>query len=49
MLHGQVELPFPTIGYPYPLIKAHENAALTGIEMEYLASLLKNEILGTIS
>jgi len=36
---------FPIIGYPYPLIKAHENAALTGIEMEYLASLLKNEIL----
>lgn len=40
------KLSFPTIGYPYPLIKAHENAALTGIEMEYLASLLKNEILG---
>ena len=37
---------FPTIGYPYPLVKAHENARLTGIEMEYLASLLKNEILG---
>jgi hypothetical protein len=36
---------FPTMGYPYPLIKAHENASLTGIEMEYLASLLKNEIL----
>ena len=36
---------FPIIGYPYPLIKAHENAALTGIEMEYLASLLKSEIL----
>ncbi len=36
---------FPTIGYPFPLIKAHENAALTGIEIEYLASLLKNEIL----
>jgi len=40
------KLSFPIIGYPYPLIKAHENAALTGIEMEYLASLLKNEILG---
>jgi len=39
------KLSFPTIGYPYPLIKAHENAALTGIEMEYLASLLKNELL----
>jgi hypothetical protein len=37
---------FPIIGYPYPLNKAHENAALTGIEMEYLAALLKNEILG---
>ena len=36
---------FPVIGYPYPLIKAHENAALTGIEMEYLAALLKKEIL----
>jgi len=37
---------FPTLGYPNPLIKAHENASLTGIEMEYLASLLKTEILG---
>jgi hypothetical protein len=37
---------FPTLGYPYPLIKAHENASLTGIEMEYLASHLKTEILG---
>jgi len=39
------KMSFPTIGYPFPLIKAHENATLTGIEMEYLASLLKNEIL----
>ena len=36
---------FPLIGYPAPLIKAHENASLTGIEMEYLASLLKQEIM----
>lgn len=39
------KMSFPTIGYPFPLIKAHENATLTGIEMEYLGSLLKNEIL----
>ncbi len=38
-------LSFPVIGYPSPLIKAHENAVLTGIEMEYLASLLKTRIL----
>lgn len=36
---------FPRIGYPLPLIKAHENANLSGIEMEYLASLLKKVIL----
>jgi len=39
------KMSFPTIGYPFPLMKAHENATLTGIEMEYLGSLLKDEIL----
>jgi hypothetical protein len=28
---------FPVIGYPHPLVKAHENAVLHGLEMEVLA------------
>jgi len=27
---------FPVVGYPYPLIKAHENAVLHGLEMSVL-------------
>jgi hypothetical protein len=39
---------FPVIGYPYPLIRAHENAVLNGLEMEMLASGLVTEILHSL-
>jgi len=31
---------FPNLGYPYPLVKAHENAVLHGLEMEVLADYM---------
>lgn len=31
---------FPTVGYPYPLIKAHENAVLHGLEMDVLSDIM---------
>lgn len=40
---------FPVIGYPDPLIKAHENAVLNGLEMEILASKLINEIIDCLN
>lgn len=36
---------FPIIGYPHPLIKAHENAVLHGLEMEILSDYLVKSIL----
>lgn len=36
---------FPTIGYPEPLLKAHEAAVLHGIEMSFLADLLVEEVI----
>ncbi|NPV49637.1 MAG: DNA double-strand break repair nuclease NurA [Candidatus Methanofastidiosum sp.] len=36
---------FPLIGYPYPLIKAHENAMLGGLEMEMLYDYLIKAVL----
>ncbi|MFQ5910754.1 MAG: DNA double-strand break repair nuclease NurA [Thermoplasmata archaeon] len=36
---------FPTIGYPEPLIKAHEGAVLHGIEMSVLEDMLVEELL----
>lgn len=39
------ETSFPTIGYPYPLQKAHENAVLHGLEMEILSHYLKRAIM----
>jgi len=36
---------FPTIGYPEPLLKAHEGAVLHGIEMSFLEDLLIEEVL----
>jgi hypothetical protein len=31
---------FPKLGYPHPLVKAHENAVLHGIEMEVLSDYM---------
>jgi len=36
---------FPIIGYPHPLIKAHENAVLHGLEMEVLSDYLVKSII----
>jgi len=35
---------FPMMGYPYPLIRAHENANLSGLEMSLLEDLLTKAI-----
>jgi len=35
---------FPTVGYPEPLIKAHEGAVLHGFEMSILEDLLVEEV-----
>jgi len=35
---------FPTVGYPEPLIKAHEGAVLHGFEMSILEDLLVDEV-----
>jgi hypothetical protein len=37
---------FPTIGYPEPLMKAHEGAVLHGLEMSVLEQMLVDELLG---
>jgi hypothetical protein len=36
---------FPTIGYPYPLIKAHENAVLHGLEMDVLSKFMIDAVM----
>ncbi len=38
---------FPVIGYPEPLIKAHEGAVLHGFEMSILEDLLVEEVVGS--
>lgn len=35
---------FPVVGYPHPLIKAHENAVLYGLEMSVLSDLMIKRI-----
>ncbi len=40
---------FPTLGYPEPLIRAHENAVLHGLEMSVLEDLLLEYVLGALS
>jgi len=44
-LVGVSEISFPVVGYPYPLIKAHENAVLHGLEMEVLTEYVADGIL----
>lgn len=39
---------FPTLGYPYPLIRAHENANLSGLEMSVLEDLLTKSLVDFI-
>lgn len=36
---------FPTLGYPYPLVRAHENANLSGLDMSILEDLLTKALL----
>lgn len=40
---------FPTLGYPEPLVKAHENAALHGLEMTVLESMMLDALIDTQS
>jgi hypothetical protein len=37
---------FPRIGYPFPLLKAHENAVLRGLEMDIMADYLVDSLVG---
>jgi hypothetical protein len=39
---------FPVVGYPHQLIQAHENAVLSGIEMEVLATTLTRKVIDRI-
>jgi hypothetical protein len=39
---------FPTLGYPYPLIRAHENANLSGLEMSLLEDLMRKALLDLV-
>jgi hypothetical protein len=36
---------FPVLGYPYPLVRAHENANLSGLEMEIIGDLMSKALL----
>ncbi len=40
---------FPTLGYPEPLLRAHENAVLHGLEMTVLEDLLLEHVLAALS
>jgi len=39
---------FPVPGYPYPLVRAHENANLSGLEMEIIGDLMNRALLGLL-
>ncbi len=39
---------FPVPGYPYPLVRAHENANLSGLEMEIIGDLMSRALLGLL-
>lgn len=39
---------FPTLGYPYPLIRAHENANLSGLEMSVLEDFMKKVLMDLV-
>lgn len=39
---------FPVPGYPYPLVRAHENANLAGLEMEIIGDLMSRALLGSL-
>jgi hypothetical protein len=36
---------FPVPGYPYPLVRAHENANLSGLEMEIIGDLMSRALM----
>jgi len=36
---------FPVLGYPYPLVRAHENANLSGLEMEIVGDLMSRALI----
>lgn len=36
---------FPVLGYPYPLVRAHENANLSGLEMEVVGDLMSRALI----
>jgi hypothetical protein len=36
---------FPTLGYPYPLIRAHENANISGLEMTIIEDLMTRALI----
>jgi len=40
---------FPTVGYPEPLIRAHENAVLHGLEMSVFEDMMLDELFNTQS
>jgi len=39
---------FPVPGYPYPLVQAHENANLSGLEIEIISDLMSKALLGLL-
>jgi len=39
---------FPVPGYPYPLIRAHENANFSGLEMEIMEDLMRKALLDLV-
>jgi hypothetical protein len=44
-LAATAESSFPVVGYPYPLVRAHDNAVLRGFEVEMFGSLLEKALI----
>ncbi len=40
---------FPVPGYPYPLVRAHENANLSGLEMELIGDMMSRALINLVS
>jgi len=39
---------FPVLGYPYPLVRAHEHANLSGLEMEIVGDLMSRALVNWV-
>ncbi len=39
---------FPVPGYPYPLVRAHENANLSGLEMEFIGDMMSRALIDLV-